>query len=362
MKYLSVLITTLTGTALLLGCSTINTTPIEPSFLSFGVVDQENRTHVAKADETFKTMTINTISEPYQVTNIKYRLTPKTSIDPNPSTMIGANCKKNNKFTLTSGDKEVQWHVLFPNFGKEDKPKEWVLEWEDEFNGDWYNEDIWNVTPEGKPDWCSQMAPYKDLYQVNNGILTLWAKKNTNHPEDERDCLTGGLWTRNLKSFKEGKLVIRARHKQAKGFWPAIWLRPQDGPKDEYSEIDIVELVKGKAFQTIHTDYSIAMKEQGTPVKDNTISLYLENFEGWHEYFVEIHENEIRLGIDGKTTLVYTKRTDLKPGDPQQFPFYDRSFYLILSAQLGGKWAGQPSLVELPVSLDIDYVKYYRLK
>lgn len=362
MKYSSILVTLIAGTALLYGCRTVETVPVEPAFLSFGVVDQQERTHVAKANDQFKTMTINTITVPYQITDVKFRLTPNTTVTPDPATLIGGNCKKNNKFTLTCGDQEVQWHVIFPNFGKDPVQKEWVLEWEDEFNGNWFNDEVWGMTPAGRPDWCTQMAPYKDLYQVKDGILTLWAKKNTDHPEDSRDCLTGGIWTRDFKSFKDGKLVIRARHDQARGFWPAIWLRPQDGPKDEYSEIDIVELVKGKAHQTVHTDYTIAMNAQGTPVKDNTVSLTLEDFEGWHEYSVEFQEDRVLLGVDGNTTVVYLKKTDLQPGDPQQFPFLDRSFYLILSAQLGGKWAGQPALDQLPVALQVDYVRYYRLK
>lgn len=359
MKYTSLLTIMATAAAFLSGCSGVDTAPVEPAILSFEVVDQGNMVHVGKADEVFKTFTVNTVTSPSQVMGIRFRLTPNTSIVPDPSTLT-ENCGKNNKFILTSGDVTSEWHVLFPELDKGGQT--WQLEWEDNFNGSWYNDEIWGMTPEGRPDWCVYMAPYKDLYEVKDGILTLWAKKNDNHPEDSRNCLTGGVWTRNFKSFRDGKLVIRACHDQAGGFWPSIWLRPQDGPEDEYSEIDIVELVKGKAHQTVHSDYTIAMNEQGTPVKDNTVVVSMEDFEGWHEYSVEIHEDRLVFGIDGKTTLTYLKRTDLEPGTPQQFPFYDRSFYLILSAQLGGKWAGNPVFQDLPSSIQIDYVKYYRLK
>ena len=42
-----------------------------------------------------------------------------------------------------------------------------------------------------------------------------------------------------------------------------------------------------------------------------------------------------------------------------QFPFYHYPFYVILSAQLGGSWAGNVGPQDLPVKMEIDYVRVY---
>lgn len=45
-----------------------------------------------------------------------------------------------------------------------------------------------------------------------------------------------------------------------------------------------------------------------------------------------------------------------------QFSFTDHPFYIILSAQLGGHWVGDVDINDLPVRMDIDYVKFYERK
>ena len=42
-----------------------------------------------------------------------------------------------------------------------------------------------------------------------------------------------------------------------------------------------------------------------------------------------------------------------------QFPFYHYPFYVILSAQLGGSWVGNVGPQDLPVKMEIDYVRVY---
>ena len=48
-----------------------------------------------------------------------------------------------------------------------------------------------------------------------------------------------------------------------------------------------------------------------------------------------------------------------QPDIENQFPFPGNPFYIILSAQLGGDWVGEIDLNDLPVVMEIDYVRFY---
>ncbi len=44
-----------------------------------------------------------------------------------------------------------------------------------------------------------------------------------------------------------------------------------------------------------------------------------------------------------------------------QFPF-DRPYYLLVDMQLGGNWVGSVDPSELPVEMEVDWVRYYKRK
>ena len=48
-----------------------------------------------------------------------------------------------------------------------------------------------------------------------------------------------------------------------------------------------------------------------------------------------------------------------EPFGDSQFPFAGHPFYVILSAQLGGSWVGEVNPADLPVKMEIDYVRFY---
>ena len=58
---------------------------------------------------------------------------------------------------------------------------------------------------------------------------------------------------------------------------------------------------------------------------------------------------------NGKFEFTYPKITTDKPG---QWPF-DQPFYLLIDMQLGGKWVGAIDESQLPVQMEIDWVKVY---
>ena len=64
------------------------------------------------------------------------------------------------------------------------------------------------------------------------------------------------------------------------------------------------------------------------------------------------------FSINGKKTFSYPKIETDKPG---QFPYY-KPMFLMLDMQLGGKWVGRVDPNDLPVQMEIDWVKHYQRK
>ena len=60
--------------------------------------------------------------------------------------------------------------------------------------------------------------------------------------------------------------------------------------------------------------------------------------------------------LQGEVSLSDSIETD-KEG---QFPFVGKDFYLLLDMQLGGNWVGQVDPADLPVEMEIDWVRFYR--
>lgn len=73
-------------------------------------------------------------------------------------------------------------------------------------------------------------------------------------------------------------------------------------------------------------------------------------------YSVELTPEKIEFFVNGKSSHVYERQ---KPDIENQFPFPGNPFYIILSAQLGGDWVGEIDLNDLPVVMEIDYVRFY---
>lgn len=235
----------------------------------------------------------------------------------------------------------------------------WELVWEDNFNGE-INEDVWSKIPRGKPDWQNYMSDYDSCYAIKDGNLLLRGIKNDVLPDDTAQFLTGGLYTKDKKSFENGKIEIRARFENARGAWPAFWLLPftdKYGGWPDGGEIDIMERLNGEsiAYQTVHSHYTHTLRETQNPIQGITFPI---DRNGYNNYAVELYPDSLVFSINGKHTFTYPRILTNKPG---QFPF-DQSFYLLLDMQLGGSWVGKVYEEDLPVTMYIDWVKFYRKK
>ncbi|MDE6489059.1 MAG: glycoside hydrolase family 16 protein, partial [Paramuribaculum sp.] len=231
----------------------------------------------------------------------------------------------------------------------------WKLVWEDEFDGADIDTTVWSRIPEGTPDWAKCQSLDDRCYEKRPSSLVLRGIVNNDTQSDKRQYLCGGIWTRGKKAFSPGKIEVRARMTQAQGAWPAIWMMPYTSVKGwPYDgEIDIMEHLNFDriVYQTLHSGYIDVEGHRYNPNYSN--QSYVDNVTEYHVYGAEIYPDKVILTIDGYEKLYYPKM-DVAG----QFPYYTE-WDLRIDMQLGGSWVGNIIASQLPVELEVDWVRYY---
>ncbi len=233
----------------------------------------------------------------------------------------------------------------------------WKLVWEDDFKGKSIDETKWVKIPRGQSDWNNYMSDHDDLYEVKGGNLILRGIQNNVEPNDTAPFLTGGVYTKDKKSFGFGRLEINAKLNPAKGAWPAFWMLPDNSQWPEGGEIDIMERLSHDKmiYQTIHTQYTLKHGIKDNPPSSTVVGI---NPDKYNVYAIEKYPDSLVFYINDTKTKTYPRiETDIE----DQFPFADHDFYLLLDMQLGGSWVGAVNPAELPVEMMIDWVKFYEL-
>lgn len=236
----------------------------------------------------------------------------------------------------------------------------WELAWSEDFIADTLDTAVWSMTDRGTPDWANTQSHDPRCFAFRDGMLVLRGIVNDDTVADSAPYLTGGVWTKGKKSFEPGRFEIKARLHGAKGAWPAIWLLPFETDKYHWpagGEIDIMERLNNDsvAYQTVHSHWTYDMGRDKDP-QSSTISPI--NRDEFNVYGVDMYPDSVVFHINGERTACYPKIND---GADGQFPFYIPQ-YLLIDMQLGGQWVGEVDPADLPVEMEIDWVKYYQLK
>lgn len=245
--------------------------------------------------------------------------------------------------------------LLQVNTGASTKLKGWDLLWNEEFEGTELDTTSWSNCTRGGSDWNKHMSDKEGLRTVKDGSLHLYAIHRPEGETDGRTYLTGGVKTEGKRSLKLGRVDVRARLGCAQGFWPAIWLMPDnDKPWPSGGEIDIMEHLNHDdiAYQTVHSTYT---KNRVEPVVKSSATGPIDR-DGFNVYSVIISSYSVDFYINGRFTYSYPR---LFPDREGQFPFAYNPYYIILSAQLGGGWVGEIDPAQLPVEMEVDYVRFY---
>lgn len=234
---------------------------------------------------------------------------------------------------------------------------EWRLVWEDDFDQtDCIDPAFWSKIPRGASDWNNYMSDFDSCYAVRDGKLVLRGLVNHSLPADTAPFITGGVYTKDKLGFNNGRLEIRAKLNGATGAWPAFWLLPQNAKWPGGGEIDIMERLNNDsiAYQTVHSHYTFDLGIKDNPKSGGTGVINRDDF---NTYTVELHADSLVFFINDTHTFSYPRIETDKEG---QFPFNDSPFYLLIDMQLGGSWVGAVCPEDLPVEMEIDWVRFYQ--
>lgn len=232
------------------------------------------------------------------------------------------------------------------------KNEDWKLKWSDEFEVDGAPDSTkWVFSP-----WHPLIRDRHELTYVKDGKLILKAMLNDD-PTDTSKYMAAGVETLGKMDFLYGKLDVSAKLGAAKGSWPAIWLKPVDttdyGAWPLCGEIDIMEHLNSDTmiYHTMHTYYIKTMGHKTNP--DYYVTAPFKQGE-FNVFGMEWYPDRIDMFINGTLTFSYPR---LEKHGFYQWPF-DVPFFLLLNQVLGG-WAGEIVDEELPVQMEVDYVRYY---
>lgn len=236
----------------------------------------------------------------------------------------------------------------------------WNLIWEDSFEGTELNSENWSLPERTSADWGNYMSDCEECVILRNEQLVLRGLVNDNiMPSDTVRFLTGGVISKGKKAFTYGKIEIRAKLQTAEGAWPALWLLADENRYGDYprnGEIDIMERLNDEQqiYQTVHSYYTLVLEEKENPPYYTTVTL---NPEKYNIYGLKWYPDRLVFMLNGEETFTYPKLDNV---DPTQWPF-DQPLYILMTMQLGGSWVGDVKPDDLPVEMEIDWVRWYQL-
>ncbi len=236
--------------------------------------------------------------------------------------------------------------------------KKWKLIWKDDFNQSTLDTNRWSRIPAGTADWNRHMSTDDRCFELKDGQLHLLGINNPDTLKDKRPFITGGIWSKGKFAFQYGRIEIRAKLGSAQGAWPAMWMLAELDKYGEYpknGEIDIMEHLNFDKiiYQTTHSYYTLDLGEKTKPPHHGTAAI---DAGVYNVYGISWYPDRIVFQLNGKDTFTYPR---LQGVDPSQWP-YDQPFFVLIDQQLGGSWVGKVDQRQLPVVMEVDWVKVYQ--
>jgi beta-glucanase (GH16 family) len=246
----------------------------------------------------------------------------------------------------------------------------WQLVWSDDFGGDTINMTNWTFdTGNGNNGWGNHELEYyttrADNVYVNNGMLHIVARKET---YQGKHYTSAKLKTHGLFSQKYGRFEFYARLPQGQGYWPALWMMPEEEVYGHWAasgEIDVMENKggdPGKIFGTIH--YGGVFPQNAHSHGPHFNFPAGDSAQNFHLYAVEWTSNSIAWSVDNR---VYETQTNWwsssSPSDHNPYPApFNQPFYIIMNLAVGGQFGGNPNdTTVFPDEMQVKYVRVYGL-
>jgi len=236
----------------------------------------------------------------------------------------------------------------------------YTMVWHDEFNHKHLNTNIWNYETGGGGWGNHELENYTSRTQnsfLSSGNLIISARKEK---YGGNDYTSARLTTQNKKSFKYGRIDIRAKLPVAQGLWPALWMLGNNISSVNWpacGEIDIMELI-GKNPKQVHGSLHWKKQDESEGSFTKTYSLSSDDFsQKFHVFSLIWNRDSLKILVDNK---VYASASRQDIAQPNPYPF-DQPFFLIFNVAVGGSWPGPPdSSTQFPQRMFVDYVRVFQ--
>lgn len=262
------------------------------------------------------------------------------------------------KITITIADEDLDGGVVIPTTGYTTPLTYpgYSLVWQDEFDGTTLGSH-WNFEVNGNGGGNNELQYYREENtSLVDGNLVIEAKQEN---FGGRNYTSSRLTTQGTKSFKYGRVDIRAVLPEGRGLWPALWMLGDDITTVGWpacGEIDIMELVGHQANRvhgTIHWQDESASNAhasygQSKPLATGKFS------EEYHVFSIVWDANEIKWYMDD---ILYNT-ADLTPSELSEF---HENFFFIFNVAVGGDWPGSPdATTAFPQRMIVDYIRVFQ--
>jgi beta-glucanase (GH16 family) len=233
-----------------------------------------------------------------------------------------------------------------------------TLVWEDQFEGTTLDIANWtHETGTGSNGWGNNELQY---YRSNNttlqdGHLIITAKEES---VSGSNYTSSRIISKDKKTFRYGRIDVRAALPRGKGLWPAIWMLGNNFETVGWpacGEIDIMEMVGGgSGDRTVHGTVHWENSGQHAEYGGNT-SLSSGTFnDEFHVFSIEWTASEIRWYLDDTEFHVISTT-------PAELDEFRRSFFFIMNVAVGGNWPGNPdATTTFPQHMIVDYVRVFQ--
>ncbi|MEI6274397.1 MAG: family 16 glycosylhydrolase [Prolixibacteraceae bacterium] len=238
------------------------------------------------------------------------------------------------------------------------------LTWSDEFSGSNLDLNSWNQEiGNGSGGWGNNELEYytnslKNTF-LSGGNLIIEARKEAT---GGFNYSSGRMTTQSKKTFKFGRIDIRAKLPVSKGMWPALWMLGSNITSAGWpacGEMDIMELVganplssPGWAKSTMHwKSASGAHLSSGAD-----FNLSSGNFsQQFHVFSMIWSQDLIKCLVDDKLFLT-VNAADVGAVYP-----FNASQFFIFNVAVGGDWPGSPDAsTTFPQRMFVDYVRVFQ--
>lgn len=235
------------------------------------------------------------------------------------------------------------------------------LVWSDEFDGTSINSNHWRFETGNRNGWGNhELEFYTDRPEntyVRDGLLHIVARKESFHGFA---YTSARIKTQGLFARKYGRFEFRARVPEGQGYWPALWLMPENsiyGRWPDCGEVDVME-TKGSNPGVVQGSIHYA-RPNGGHLQSTALYTFSKNngATNFHTYVIEWTTNQIQWFVDG--TLYETQTNWSTAKAPYPAPF-NQPFYIIMNLAVGGEYGGNPDdTTVFPGELQVDYVRVY---